>query len=253
MSPVYSLSARYSFETTKLFDEQIPVDQQFLVDKLFPQVRLSKFSATGIRDTRDDALDPSNGRWFIVDGDVAAKAIGSQVGFDKVYLQAYSYNQLPTTRRIVLAVAGRLGLAHGFGATPGDESIVQIPASERFFAGGDTTVRGFSLDRLGSADTISTEGFPLGGNSVVILNAEIRVNFTKNIQGVTFVDGGNVFKNAVDLSLTDLRGAYGLGGRYKSPIGPIRVDVGFKVHPVELSPGNRESAYRVHVSLGQAF
>jgi outer membrane protein assembly factor BamA len=253
LSPVYSFAARYSFENTKLFDEQIPPDEQFLVDITFPQVRLSKFSATGIRDTRDDVLDPSRGKWFIVDGTLAAKAWGSQVGFDKVYLQAYSYNRLPTARRVVLALAGRLGLAHGFGNALGNESIVEIPASERFFAGGDTTVRGFSLDRLGSADTITSEGFPKGGNSVVILNAELRVNFTKNIQGVTFVDTGNVFPRAIDLSLTDLRAAYGVGGRYKSPVGPIRVDVGFKVHPMELSPGNRESAYRIHVSLGQAF
>jgi outer membrane protein assembly complex protein YaeT len=253
LSPVYSLAARYSFENTKLFDEQIPPGEQFLVDKLFPQVRLSKFSATAIRDTRDDLLDPSHGKWFIVDGTLAAKAWGSQVGFDKVYLQAYSYNQLPTARRVVLALAGRLGLAHSFDTAPDNESIVEIPGSERFFAGGDTTVRGFSLDRLGSPRTISDTGFPKGGNGVVLLNAEIRVNFTRNIQGVTFMDGGNVFRHAVDLDLRELRGAYGVGGRYKSPVGPIRVDIGFKVHPVELSPGNRESAYRIHVSLGQAF
>ena len=106
--------------------------------------------------------------------DLAARAIGSEVGFVKTFLQGFVYRQLPTARRTVLALGARLGVAHGFRApsrasTPtasrcsarrrADRGHRQdLPASERFFAGGDTTVRGFSLDRLGDEETISDTG-----------------------------------------------------------------------------------------------
>jgi outer membrane translocation and assembly module TamA len=257
LSPHYSVAGRYTLERTELFDENISESERPLVDRLFPQVRLSKFSGTMIRDTRDDVLDPSHGRWFILDADVAARAFGSQVGFDKVYLQAFSYTQLPTARRIIVALAGRLGAAHGFARVANGQELPpqdRLPASERFFAGGDTTVRGFTLDRLGNARTITEAGFPKGGNSVVILNAELRVNVTRRVQVVGFMDGGNVFPLAVDLDLMDLRGAYGVGARYNiKGLGPVRVDWGLKMHPLELIPGTLERRSVLHVSIGQAF
>jgi outer membrane protein assembly complex protein YaeT len=252
-SPRYSIAGRYSIEKTELFDEHISEAEQPLVDKLFPQVRLSKFSGTFIRDTRDDILDPATGKFFITDGEFAARAIGSEVGFVKTYLQAFSYNRLPLQRRVILALGGRLGLAHGFPQLKDGDIVEELPASERFFAGGDTTVRGFTLDRLGNAETITPTGFPKGGNSVVIVNAELRINMTRSLEGVTFVDGGNVFPRASDLDLTDMRGSYGFGVRYKSPIGPLRVDYGIKMHRLALIPGRLERGSVLHISLGQAF
>ena len=256
LSQRYSMAGRYSFERTELFDQQFLPDEGLLVDRLFPQVRLSKWSGTFIRDTRDDALDPSKGWWFIVDADLSARALGSQVGFAKTYLQAFSYKRLPTMRRTVLALAGRLGAAHGFPrAVDGAEipPAARLPASERFFAGGDTTVRGFTLDRLGDAQTITPSGFPKGGNGVVILNAELRVNVSSSIQAVGFLDGGNVYPTAADIDVTNIRGAYGFGARYRSPVGPIRIDVGFKMNRLELVAGQRERLSALHISLGQAF
>jgi outer membrane protein insertion porin family/translocation and assembly module TamA len=128
-----------------------------------------------------------------------------------------------------------------------------LPASERFFAGGDTTVRGFSLDRLGTAATISTSGFPTGGNGEIVLNAELRVAAVKGFTAVTFLDAGNIFPHASDLSFTDLRPAAGFGLHYKSPVGPIRVELGFNLSPRELVPGVLERRTVLHISLGQAF
>ncbi len=97
------------------------------------------------------------------------RAIGSEVGFIKTYFEVFSFKQLPATRRTVLALGARLGLANGFprfatgeadDGTPIVARVDDIPVSKRFFAGGDTTVRGFSLDRLGDETTISPEGFP---------------------------------------------------------------------------------------------
>ena len=254
VSPRYSVSGYYSFEHTRLFDEQFTeADDPGLIDRLFPQVRLSKFSASILRDTRSDTTDPAGGGLFVATTDLAARAIGSQVGFVKTYLQAFRYKQLPAGRRVVLALGGRLGAAHGFPRVVEDETVQDLPASERFFAGGDTTVRGFSLDRLGTEETITATGFPTGGNGVIILNAELRAAVRGPFDAVTFVDAGNVFKNVSDLDITNLRPAVGFGIHYRSPVGPIRVELGFNVHPKELVPGRPEQRSVWNISLGRAF
>ncbi len=258
----YSIAGRYSFQHTTLFDQRFTPDEEPLIDRIFPQVRLSKFSNSMIHDTRDDLLDPTRGTFLALNSDVAARAIGSEVGFVKTFAQLFDYYRLPVARRVILATAARIGAAHGFPRTVRrvnaagsvETDVVQdLPASERFFAGGDTTVRGFSLDRLGTAKTISPSGFPTGGNGEVVLNAELRVAAVKGLTGVTFVDAGNIFPRASDLRFTDLRPAAGFGVHYKSPVGPIRVELGFNLHPRELAPGTLERRTVLHISLGQAF
>ncbi len=270
VSRIYSLVGRYSFERTELFDEQFKPEEQPIIDRLFPQVRLSTLSGSLIRDTRDDVVDASRGTLFIVDSDLATRGIGSEVGFVKTYIQGFGFRRVPGTRRIVVAYGARLGLAHGFPrvvatvpvpsspdtsvSPPPIITIVQdLPASERFFAGGDTTVRGFALDRLGDESTISPSGFPTGGNGVVIFNAEWRMALLGPLQGVGFLDAGNVVAKAGDLNLAKLRTAAGFGLRYRSPVGPIRIDLGFKLDRRELSPGRLERRSIVHISMGQAF
>jgi len=239
------------------------------VDRLFPQVLLSSFSGSAIRDTRSDQLDPAAGRYFSANVQVAARSIGSEVGFFKTYLTAQTFRAL-NAQRVVLALSGRLGMARGFphevilvdavgqpivgpNGQPQVETLLDLPASERFFAGGDTTVRGFVLDRLGTPETIDANGFPIGGNGLVIFNVELRVPVHKGFGVVTFLDTGNVFARTSDIDLTRLRSAVGFGLRYRSPIGPIRVDLGFKVHREQTSPGVLEPLTAVHISLGQAF
>ena len=136
--------------------------------------------------------------------------------------------------------------------------VSELPASERFFAGGDTTVRGFSLDRLVNQETITNTGFPVGGNSVVILNGELRSKLFGAVQGVGFLDAGNVFPLASDLSFTDVRPAAGFGIRINTDFGPIRFDLGFNLHPQQfqddqgtLLPRERRTVF--HISIGQAF
>jgi outer membrane protein insertion porin family len=248
---------RYSFERTKLFDEILTGQNPVLIDRYFPQVRISKFSASLLHDTRDDVLDPASGTMLVVDGDIAARAIGSEVGFVQTYLQGFTHYRLPVERRMVLALGARLGAAHGFAREFPDAGGVEVgqdlPASERFFAGGDTTVRGFSLDRLGTPETISPTGFPLGGNSVIVLNSELRVTVMRSVQAVGFVDAGNVYRRTSDLDLTELRPAAGVGVRVQIPFAPIRFDWGFNLDRQEIVPGTLERPHVFHVSLGQAF
>ena len=256
LSSTFQLAGRYSFEKTKIFDERLAERDPNLpsIDRLFPEVRLSRFAGSMIHDTRDNPLDPSRGLQLIVDGDLAARAIGSEIGFIKTYIQAFTFRQLPTARRIVAAFGARFGAARGFEREKDGERVADLPASERFFAGGDTTVRGFSLDRLGNAETIDPQtGFPGGGNGVVIFNSELRVTVIPRWQAVGFFDAGNVFVRPSDLDLTDLRPAAGLGLRYFSDYFPVRLDLGFNLDRRELVPGRPERGTVFHVSFGQAF
>ncbi|HEX6974862.1 MAG TPA: outer membrane protein assembly factor, partial [Vicinamibacterales bacterium] len=256
-------NVRYSFNTTATFDEQLSEEEQFNIDKVFPEVRLSAFSGGLLFDSRDDVLEPSRGSLLTGDVTLAARALGGELGFLKSYMQGSWFRALPGRRRLVLATRVAVGLADGFprlapvenpDGTTTIESLEDLPASERFFAGGGTTIRGFGLDEVGAPNTISSTGFPTGGNAVVILNAELRVPVPifKGFGIAAFVDGGNVFQRVTQMDFGELRGSYGAGIRYISPIGPLRLDFGFKMDRRVIG-GTRESGWAYHFSFGQAF
>ena len=124
-----------------------------------------------------------------------------------------------------------------------------------FYAGGDTTIRGFLLDRVGTRhipaqgdDTLDADLLPVGGNGLVIFNAELRAPVAGGLGLVGFLDTGNVFSRVTEIDLTQLRTAVGSGVRYKSPFGPIRFDLGFKIN---RQPGEGLTAW--FISFGQAF
>jgi outer membrane protein insertion porin family len=277
----YTVTGRYTFDYTKVFASPISFVEQVFIDRLFPQVRLSKLLGGVLRDSRDDVLDPQRGSVIGFDTSVAARILGSEVGFVKSFFQTFVYRRMPG-RGFVLAAGARLGAAVGFAqdlppvdeianrpalaalsgpvprAADGNELFEDVsrdlPASERFFAGGDTTVRGFSLDSLGTAATLDEEqGFPRGGNAMTIFNLETRAPYWKNLQLVWFLDAGNVFKRVSDFRFQDLRATSGVGFRYRSPIGPLRVDWGWKLSTRLLPAGGRERPNVLHISLGQAF
>jgi outer membrane translocation and assembly module TamA len=195
-----------------------------------------------------------------LDGELAARRIGSEVGFAKTFLQGFTFRRVGRSRTIA-AFGARVGLATGFSrtiTTVVDGQIVtqtvnDLPASERFFAGGDTTVRGFTLDRLGRPDTMDAVGFPKGGHGLIVFNAELRTPVRGSLGAVAFLDVGNVFLHVNDINPAQLRAAVGFGLRSRSPIGPIRVDLGIKLKRLTLPNGSRERPTALHISLGQAF
>jgi outer membrane protein insertion porin family len=261
LGPGLRTSGRYSFGTTRTFDEKLSPEDQSRIDRIFPQVRLSALAGAISRDTRDDVLDPERGTFLSAEGTVATRALGGQVGFVKSYLQGFWFHRLPVKRRIVFASRVALGLADGFPrivqstdaqGQPVIVTVEDLPASERFFAGGDTTIRGFALDTVGAPNTISATGFPRGGNALLVMNGELRVPVWKDIGAALFIDGGNVFDRATEFDLGELRGSVGFGVRYRSPIGPIRFDIGFKMDRREVG-GQLESRRALHFSIGQAF
>jgi outer membrane protein insertion porin family len=254
-------NGRYSFNTTRTFDERLSEEDQATIDRLFPQVRLSGFSGALSRDTRDELLNPQRGGFLSVEGAMATRSLGGQVGFLKTYLQGFWFRRLPGRRPIVLATRAVAGLADGFPREVSSvdedgnatvEIIEDLPASERFFAGGDTTIRGYALDSVGAPNTITPTGFPTGGNAVLILNGELRVPVWRDVGAAVFVDGGNVFRRVTEFDFGELRGSVGFGVRYNSPIGPLRVDLGFKLDRREVG-GALEPRTALHFSFGQAF
>jgi outer membrane protein insertion porin family len=255
-----SVTGSYQIQRTVVFDERLdPLDKP-LVDRLFSQYRLSSFSASLIRDTRDDPVDPSTGGYSSASGQIAARAIGSEIGFVKSVFTGQLFRTLPHTSRVVFAANARLGLAAGFPHDlPGSDGqlsvTLDLPQSERFYAGGDTTNRGFYLDRVGtrhdppeSSDTLDQDLLPIGGNGLVILNAELRAPVGGGLGVVGFVDSANVFSRVSQMDLMELRTSVGSGLRYKSPFGPIRFDLGFKIN---RQPGEGLTAW--FISFGQAF
>ena len=264
------VSGRYSLDRTRLFDEKIQQEDQVLIDRLFPRVRLSTLTGSLLRDSRDDVIDPERGAVLGFDTTVAARALGSEVGFLKTFMQAFGYRYLPNAAGLTFAAGLRLGFAWGFerlverraadgtpilspDGQPVFDVVDDVPASERFFAGGDTTVRGFVLDRLGTPETRNADGFPTGGNGLVVVNLEMRSPYWKGLGGVGFFDMGNVFKDAGDVRLGDLRPTAGFGVRYRSPIGPVRADLGFNLDRQLITFDSRERGMVFHISLGQAF
>jgi outer membrane protein insertion porin family len=261
LGPGLRTSARYYFGTTRTFAERLSDEDQSRIDRLFPQVRLSAVGGAISRDTRDDVLDPARGTFVSAEATLATRALGGQVGFAKSYVQGFWFHRLPVDRRVVVASRLALGLADGFPrpvtafdieGQPITLTIEDLPASERFFAGGDTTIRGFALDSVGAPNTISPTGFPRGGNALVVANAELRLPIWKDLGAAVFADGGNVFRRATELDLGELRGSSGFGLRYRSPIGPIRFDVGFKMDR-RVVGGVLEGRRALHFSIGQAF
>jgi outer membrane protein assembly complex protein YaeT len=266
----WSLQGEYSIQRNDIFEDRINPADRKLIDRLFPQVRIGSVSASALRSTRDDAFNPTRGTLIGLNGELALRPIGSEVGFAKTFLQGFVYRRLPSSAKVVVAGGARLGLGTGFPrdvplTTPDGDPILgpdgtqltaevrDLPASERYFAGGDTTVRGFQLDHLGEPDTFDSDGTPIGGHAEIILNGEVRLALWKDLGLVGFLDAGNVFSTVDRLSLGRMRAGTGFGLRYNSPVGPFRFDFGFKLGTLRTYGPVKEDRFALHISIGQAF
>jgi outer membrane protein insertion porin family len=273
LRPGVGISARYALEFNELFDERIPPADQPAIDRLFPQVRLSIVSGGFAMDRRDNPAAPTSGTLITGSADFALRPLGSEIGYIKTFLQGIYFRPLNQSRRVILGLRMELGLAHGFpreveledeegnpvlgpDGQPILVTVADLPASQRFYSGGSTTVRGFAVDRLGVREILTDDGLSNGGNGLVVMNAELRVGlgniFGRPLVGVAFADGGNVFQFAGDVDFGRLRGAVGLGGRWDSPVGPLRLDVGRKTSLLVFN-GGPEARWEWHFSLGHAF
>lgn len=311
---------RYRFEDVRL----VNINSLLIKDLLLPdqRIRISGFGATFVRDTRENcsvrytiletiakgeppercrynASDPTRGDYFTAEYNVSLPALGANIGFHKVQLSYNYYYTFPMLRNTTIAARGILGLASVFSRGnrfspaqfPDLEGI--LPISERFFAGGSNTLRGFDFEEAGPRVVIVPQGIfrnqkgepvfltpftvPFGGNALAVVNIEARVPLTESVRAVPFYDGGNVFRRAGDLFnppdvpagdvfRQNLRALWthtvGLGLRIKTPIGgEFGIDYGFLLNPPQFlipQPSGPDAVYRlrqgqIHFRFSQAF
>ncbi|MGB7208932.1 MAG: POTRA domain-containing protein [Pyrinomonadaceae bacterium] len=281
---------RYRFEDVRLYN----IQSLLIKDLLIPdsKIRISGFGATYVRDTRENcsikytildiiargeagepcrysAGDPTRGTYLTAEYNVSVPSLGANIGFNKFQASYNIYYTFPSLKNTTLAGRAILGLAHVFSsggrfantATPDLEGL--LPISERFFAGGSNTLRGFDFESAGPRVVVVPTGFfrdsnrnpifldpftiPFGGNALAVVNLEARIPLSKTIRAVPFYDGGNVFRRIGDIFnppnvpsnnvfQQNLRALWshtvGLGLRIKTPVGgEFGIDYGYLLNP----------------------
>jgi translocation and assembly module TamA len=188
-------------------------------------------------DSTDNPLNPTEGIRLIASVTPYPEFLGSSVPITVARGAASAYYSLDEEARYVLA--GRLGLGSIVGA-----DLDEIPANRRFFAGGGGSVRGFRYRTLGPTFL----GEPIGGRSLLEASLEARIKITDTIGIVPFVDAGTAFESSIPDFDEKIRVSAGLGLRYYTAIGPIRLDV---ATPLNRERGDR--SFAIYVGIGQAF
>ena len=205
-------------------------------------VQLANFFPTFLYDRRDDPVLPSRGYSSLAQLQYSFPLLGAEGDFLKVFLQQtqlFPFNG-KKGRQLVLAASLRAGGIEAFRELATADETTGLASrnifiSERFFSGGSTTHRAFGRDELGipGESLILPEGrstfVPIGGNGLLLANLELRFPLAGALGGVVFADSGNVWADWRDVDLGQLRTGVGVGLRYLSPIGPLRIDFGWKL------------------------
>src|SRR5690606_8530501 len=189
-------------------------------------------------DTTDDALDPRSGSRLLFSL-TPTTGMGSETLLFLTSVAAGSaYYAIDEAERFVIAGRARIGSIVG-------EKTDVLPASRRFYAGGGGSIRGYEYQLVGPLDD---DDDPFGGTSLVELGGELRVRVTESIGVVAFVDGGTVYDDPWPSGDETLRCAAGLGLRYFTGFGPIRLDVAFPLNPRD----DVDEIFQFYISFGQA-
>lgn len=280
VSNITTLLYRFSYRNVKVDPRTLVIDPA-LIPLFSKPTRIGMPSLTFIRDTRDDPINSHKGMYTTADVGVSSGIFGSEANFSRFLFQNSSYYAFGKRKQWVVARTTRVGVEEPYGM-----SGAVIPLPERFYAGGGNTQRGFAINQAGPRDPVT--GFPLGGEGLFINQTELRLPpialpfFGDTISPVLFHDMGNVYTSAGDIfpSLVRLRQpneqscrslsptakcsfnynpqAVGAGIRYKTPIGPVRLDFGYDLNP-PLFPIQRESRidrlahFNFYFSIGQTF
>jgi outer membrane protein assembly complex protein YaeT len=198
------------------------------------------------RSTADDVLNATRGYQLAVHVESAGRFLPG----------SFNYNALSVDGRYYVTLGERLVLANRVqvgSIAAADDLAANVPFSKKYFLGGATSIRGWGRYEV---SPLSGSGLPIGGNSLLALSSELRAGLRGNLGGVLFLDAGNVWADGWTIVPADLRYAIGAGLRYRTPIGPIRFDLGYQLNPIEglLIAGEPEQRHwRMHFSIGQAF
>ena len=191
-----------------------------------------------VRDSRDSALSPTRGRLQRVN--VEATIPGQELNYAKATYTQHWY--LPVTKDYTLALNAEVGYGRSLGDKP-------YPVFKNFYAGGINSVRGFSPNSLGPKDPV--DNLPIGGTAHFAVSAEFLFPLPgtgndKTIRTFFFLDAGNVFDDTIRFG--DLRYSFGMGLNWLSPIGPLKLSLGY---PLKKQPG--DDTQRVQFQIGAGF
>lgn len=212
----------YRFERNHTFDAD-PGNDPLPFDIV---ANLAKLSGAVLFDRRDDPINSRKGTFSSIAFDYGARRLGSDFSNRKLLIQQFAFFPVG---RLVLASRALAGVAFGHD---------QLSFTDRFRAGGATSVRGYGEESLGPRND---ENQPSGGDRLIILNQEARFPMYRWANGVVFVDAGNIFARGESGGLGALKVGYGVGLRFDTPVGLIRGDVGFP--KTSLSPGRSTRWY----------
>lgn len=187
----------------------------------------------------DDPLNPTRGGRLALDATPFLDTLDPGTRFFRSRLVHTRYVPVWGKDQVILALRGAVGSLVGVDRE-------DVPADERFYAGGGGSVRGIGFQQAGPLDDKER---PLGGRSLLELNAELRFHLTDSIGLVTFLDAGSVYESVLPQPADHMRYGTGAGVRYFTPIGPLRVDVGV---PLDRNP-EVDDPFQLYISIGQAF
>jgi outer membrane protein assembly complex protein YaeT len=169
---------------------------------------------------------------------------------------SWDYFEFTTEGRYYQAIGRRLvlaGQARAGSIDAGGSIEANVPFFKRYFLGGATNLRGWGRFEVAP---LSGFGLPIGGTTFMSFSTEARFPIWGDLGGVIFLDGGNVWADEWDFNVSDLRYDIGPGLRYNTPVGPIRVDLGYQLNPIDglrVKGEEQSRRFRFHFSIGQAF
>jgi outer membrane protein insertion porin family len=271
---------QYRFAYRHVIVSDVKIEPQ-LVPLLAQPVRVGLLSMSYINDRRDNPTETHRGIYNTIDVGIALPQFGSQTDYTRLVFRNATYH--PLSRNVVLARTLQFGYIQRIGGIP------EIPLGERFFGGGASSQRAFPDNQAGPRDPET--GFPIGGNALLFHSTELRFPLIgDNIGGVLFHDMGNIYSEINQISFGYRQGSYqnfnymvqavGIGVRYKTPVGPVRLDFSYSPNsprfvgfsgtrdqllmcnpnlPPSQNPSfcvgvpQRINTFQFHFSLGQTF
>ena len=277
ISKASTMLYRFSFRRVSVTDLLVSPE---LIPLYSQPARIGIASVNYIQDRRDDPSDAHRGVFNTLDAGLASKYFGSQADFTHLLLRNSTYNPFGLGSRFVLARSLTFGWLQPLRAG------TYIPLPERFFGGGAQSHRGFPENQAGPRDLET--GFPIGGNAILVNQTELRFPaMGDNITGALFWDAGNVYSRIQAITFRQTQQgredfdymvhAVGLGVRYRTPVGPVRLDLAWSINPPKffgfkgtydelvrcsgatppttgcVQTVQQISHFQFHFSLGQAF
>ena len=237
-----TVTAGYKFEVVRVHEVSRTLKQYFKDENLSGTFRVSQPSIMIARDTRDNLVDPTEGYNINLFGAAVPEFLGASSSYYRLEARG-SYFMNFFDRAIIAMIGAKFGVVSDFGSRSGD-----VPVFERYFMGGSNSVRGFEYRSIGP--TVNDRN--VGGQTMLLLTAEVTHPIWGPLRGAAFIDAGNAWKDAYELSFSEINVGVGYGIRLKLPMikAPLKLDIAY---PVIKNQDNVSRKFRIHFNVGFTF